>query len=72
MVSQHDHIAGADAYPTSAWREGAVIRDRFFLTVPGGRCRGCRLQAGLYTPEGRLLRTDGADVTVIPVPTELQ
>ncbi len=72
MVSQHDHIAGADAYPTSAWREGVVIRDRFFLTVPEGRCRDCQLQVGLYVPDGRLLRTDGADVTVIPIPPELQ
>lgn len=72
IIAQHDHIAGADTYPTSTWRKGAIIRDRFFLTVPGGRCKDCRLQVGLVTPEGRLLRTDGADVTVIPVPSELQ
>ena len=68
MVAQHDHIAGADAYPTSRWREGVQVRDRFFLTVPGEQCAGCTLQIGLYTPEGRLLRVDGADVTLIPIP----
>ncbi|MCU0520483.1 MAG: glycosyltransferase family 39 protein [Anaerolineae bacterium] len=71
-IAQHDHIAGADSYPTSRWREGVRIRDRFFLTVPGGRCRDCSLQIGLYTPEARLKRVDGADVTVIPIPPELQ
>ena len=33
IIAQHDKIAGADAYPTSTWPPGAIVRDRFMLTV---------------------------------------
>ncbi len=67
LVAQHDHIAGADAYPTHLWPPGTRLRDRFFLAVPGGRCEGCQLHVGLYTPQGRLLLRDGSDLVEITV-----
>ncbi len=67
LVTQHDHIAGADAYPTDHWAVGTELRDRFFLHVPGGKCEGCRLRIGLYTDEGRLRTKDGADGVPLPL-----
>ena len=40
QVAQHDHIAGADMYPTSLWSPGTFLRDRFYLNVPGESCDG--------------------------------
>ncbi|MGC9469288.1 MAG: glycosyltransferase family 39 protein [Anaerolineae bacterium] len=68
IIDQHDHIAGADAYPTSAWQAGVRLRDRFFLEVPEAGCPACRLRVGLYTPEARLRLADGRDALEIPVP----
>ncbi len=68
MIAQHDHIAGDDAYPTSRWRLGTRLRDRFFLEVAGGTCQNCELHIGLYTKESRLLLADGADAVTIPLP----
>lgn len=65
LVGQHDHIAGADAYPTSHWNPDTLLRDRFFITVPGGTCQGCHLWVGLYTPQGRLALQDGRDLVDI-------
>ncbi len=67
IVAQHDHIAGADAYPTQQWRPGTRLRDRFFLQVPGGTCRGCELHVGLYTDQGRLSLADGVNFVEIPI-----
>ncbi len=69
MVAQHDHIAGADAYPTNRWLPGTRLRDRFFLHVPGGRCEGCSLLVGLYTDAGRLPLREGGDSACLPLPT---
>jgi len=68
MIAQHDHIAGADAYPTSRWRVGTRLRDRFFLEVADGTCRDCELQIGLYTTESRLLLADGTNAVTLPLP----
>jgi hypothetical protein len=68
-VAQNDHVAGTDAYPTSQWVVGTALRDRFFLTVPGGVCDQCTLRVGLYTEQGRLPLRDGGDTIVIE-PTE--
>jgi hypothetical protein len=65
LVAQHDHIAGADGYPTSVWTPGTLLRDRFFLEVPGGSCASCRLRIGLYTSERRLPLESGADYVVL-------
>ena len=65
QVAQHDHIAGADAYPASLWLPGAFLRDRFFLNVPGETCENCALRVGLYTEQGRLLLRDGTDHVAI-------
>lgn len=68
LVAQHDHIAGDDAYPTSRWQPGTILRDRFFLQVPGGGvCDGCSLRVGLYTPQGRLPLADGGDFVTLPL-----
>lgn len=61
IVAQHDHIAGADIYPTNRWADGTQIRDRFFLHLPEAGCDGCRILTGLYTPEGRLTLAGGGD-----------
>jgi len=57
IVAQHDKIVGADAYPTSHWPVGALVRDRFLLTldpdVPPGQYT---LIAGLYRPDQDLTR----------------
>jgi mannosyltransferase len=68
LVAQHDHIAGADAYPTRAWQPGTRLRDRFFLNVPGEGCPGCVLRAGLYTETYRLPLLEGGDVVELAVP----
>jgi hypothetical protein len=67
LVAQHDHIAGADVYPTSRWPPGTFLRDRFFLDVPGGRCDDCTLRAGLYTEHSRLPLRSGEDHIEIAV-----
>lgn len=67
MVAQHDHIAGADTYPTNRWSPGTQIRDRFFLHVPEKPCEDCVLRVGLYTPQGRLQLLNGGDVIEIPL-----
>ncbi|MBN1874637.1 MAG: glycosyltransferase family 39 protein [Anaerolineae bacterium] len=61
LIAQHDHIAGADAYPTGQWAVGTRMRDRFFLHVPGGDCEACSLHFGLYNETGRLYLQDGRD-----------
>ncbi len=67
LVAQHDHIAGADAYPTSRWSPGTSLRDRFFLNVPGGICDQCIVRVGLYTEQSRLPLRDGGDrVEIVP------
>jgi len=67
IVAQHDHIAGADAYPTSQWREGTYLRNRFFLKVPGDSCAGCVLHIGLYAGEQRLALISGQDTLVLEI-----
>jgi hypothetical protein len=73
IIAQHDHIAGADAYPTSRWRVGTRLRDRFFLDVPEDLrapdfCEDCSLRIGLYTPEGRLRLLTGSETLMLPIP----
>ena len=67
IVAQHDHIAGADAYPTRLWSPGTYLRDRFFLQAPGGVCKSCTLFVGLYTEKERLPLRDGRDGVKIPL-----
>jgi hypothetical protein len=51
IVSQQDKFAGSAAYPTSHWPPGAIVRDRFLLTIQPSAERGPhRLIAGLYNP----------------------
>jgi hypothetical protein len=70
LVSQHDHIAGADLYPTPDWDPGTYLRDRFYLIVPGGYCPECFLQVGLYTEAGRLPLQTGEEAIVLPLPAD--
>ena len=65
IVTQHDHIAGADAYPTSQWREGTYLRNRFFLEVADNTCDSCVLKIGLYTDKNRLPLKNGQDSIII-------
>lgn len=65
ILSQHDHIAGADAYPTGAWREGTRLRDRFFLAPPDPADASSYLRMGLYTQEGRVPLTTGEDALTV-------
>ncbi|MFN2130773.1 MAG: glycosyltransferase family 39 protein [Anaerolineae bacterium] len=51
IVAQQDAVAGAEAYPTSHWLPGHVIRDRLLLTVSSDAAPGPhRLIVGLYSP----------------------
>lgn len=67
IVEQDDHIAGADAYPTSQWREGTTILNRFYLAVPEDGCPQCSLQVGLYTSKERLNLKNGGDTITINI-----
>lgn len=62
IVAQQDKIAGAEAYPTSHWLPGHVVRERFLLTITADAAAGThRLIAGLYSPGGdrARLRVEG-------------
>ncbi len=62
LVAQADHIAGADSYPTSLWRPGNLILNRFQMTVPLNAAPGeYRIRVGLYDSAGRLKLIDGRD-----------
>lgn len=51
IIAQQDRVAGADTYPTSHWLPGAIVRDRFLLTIPPQAGAGSYpLIAGLYDP----------------------
>jgi len=51
IVAQLDRIAGAEAYPTSHWAPGAIVRERFLLTIPPQVPAGSySLIVGLYDP----------------------
>jgi hypothetical protein len=57
IVAQHDKVVGAESYPTSHWAPGAIVRDRFMLTVRSDAAPGrYKLIAGLYRPGGRMPR----------------
>jgi hypothetical protein len=57
IVAQQDRVAGAESYPTSHWPAGAIVRDRFLLTIrPDAPPGQYTLIAGLYNPGGDQLR----------------
>jgi hypothetical protein len=73
LVAQADHIAGADSFPTSLWKPGDVLYNRFEITVPRGTPPGeYQVLIGLYDQRGRLKLADGRDhlelfdVTITP------
>ena len=73
LIAQADHIAGADSYPTSLWRPGNLLYNRFEIPVPAGTPPGeYQVIIGLYDQRGRLKLSDGRDhidlftVTVTP------
>jgi hypothetical protein len=67
IISQHDHIAGANAYPTNQWQAGTYLRNRFFLEAPGDNGEAYMLHIGLYTDEHRLGLKNGQDSIVIKI-----
>jgi len=57
IVAQQDRVAGAASYPTSHWEPGAVVRDRFLLTVQRDAAPGTyRLIVGMYDPSPAMPR----------------
>ena len=47
---QHDKIAASDAYPTSHWKKGIIIRDKFeILVLPDTPPGNYTIEVGLYT-----------------------
>jgi len=68
LVAQHDRIAGDDRYPLGRWAAGTRLRNRFFLTVPGGECVDCTLRVGLYNERKHLPLANGTDAIYIPLP----
>ena len=62
LVAQDDHIAGADSYPTSLWRPGSLILNRFEIALPTDIAPGeYRIVVSLYSAAGRLTLSDGSD-----------
>ena len=50
-VDERDRIPGANAYPTSAWEPGELIRDRYrFLVNDEYRGKSFGFEVGLYLP----------------------
>jgi 4-amino-4-deoxy-L-arabinose transferase-like glycosyltransferase len=57
IVAQHDKLAGADAYPTSHWPPGTLVRDRLLLTLDPDTLPGdYTLIVGLYRPSRQMPR----------------
>jgi len=52
IYGQHDKIAASDAYPTSHWKKGTIIRDKYEIVVSPDT------PPGLYTIEVGLYWTD--------------
>ncbi len=62
LVTQSDHIAGADSYPTSLWQPGNLLYNRFELQPPAGTPPGeYQVVVGLYDERGRVKLSDGRD-----------
>jgi hypothetical protein len=64
IVAQHDKIVGAASYPTTHWPAGALVRDRFLLTLEAESPAGqYALIVGLYRPGRELtrLRVQGSE-----------
>ena len=62
LITQADHIAGADSYPTSLWAPGSLIYNRFEMPLPADTPPGdYRVVVGLYEADRRLKLADGAD-----------
>ncbi|MEE8162502.1 MAG: glycosyltransferase family 39 protein [Anaerolineae bacterium] len=65
IYGQHDKIAASDAYPTSHWEKGTIIRDRYEILVPPDTPPGSyTIEVGLYsTDQGmeRLSLKSGGD-----------
>ncbi len=62
LVAQADHIAGADSYPTSLWRPGSLIYNRFEIALPVDTPPGqYQIAVGLYEGDRRLPLMDGRD-----------
>ena len=76
IYGQHDKIAGDDAYPTSYWQKGTIIRDKFQIAVLPDAPPGLyTIEVGLYTTypsiERLPLKSGGdrvllAEVTILP------
>jgi uncharacterized membrane protein len=73
LIAQADHIAGADSYPTSLWRPGNLLYNRFEIPISADTPPGeYQVIIGLYDQRGRLKLSDGRDhidlftVTVTP------
>ena len=57
IIAQQDKVAGAEAYPTSHWLPGAIVRNRFLLTVKQQASLGrYQLIVGMYDPGRTMLR----------------
>jgi hypothetical protein len=62
LIAQADHIAGADSYPTSLWRPGSLILNRFEIRLPADTPPGqYQVVVGLYQVDRRLPLLDGRD-----------
>ena len=65
QVSQDDHLAWGEAYPSTSWRLDETVADRYHVDVPLGASPGqLLLSVGLYESDGkaRLPVVDGQGV----------
>ncbi len=76
IYGQHDKIAASDAYPTSRWKKGTIIRDKYEILVSTDMPPGSYIiETGLYWTEPDIkrlpLKSGGdrvllAEVAVVP------
>jgi hypothetical protein len=75
IYGQHDKIAGSDTYPTSYWKEGTIIRDKYEILVrPDTPPGDYTLEAGLYWTEPAIkrlpLKSGGDRVLLVEIVVE--
>ncbi len=64
-IGQWDSVPADETRPTNQWRPDETIVDRRGLLVPWDASGRLAVAVGLYADDGRLIRVDGGDTTVV-------